>query len=157
MIRRSYQILTAVLLALTLGACDIASFGPGSLTDARRSLELEGQSIELVAKPYRNFMPGDLDTRLIVALELTAENPDAVQAHLDRFNRVWVKHGTQIWSDEVDNFPGRIHGDEVLVGRAYHGPRWPVGDSVTVVVEVETVTQGTVRLKKEDVEISRVS
>lgn len=157
MIRRPCQILTVAVLALGLGACEIATFGPGSLTDARSSFELEGQSVELVAKPYRDFMPGDRDTRLIVALKLTAQDPDEARARLVGFGRVWVEHGTTIWSDEVENVPDRIHGKAVLVGRAYHGPRWPVGDEVTVVVEVETLTEGTVRLRAENVEIGRVS
>lgn len=120
-------------------------------------MKMEGQSIELEASPYRDFMPGDLDTRLIVAVELTAENPDAVRAEFVEFGTLWVKHGSEVWSREVENVPERIHGDEVLVGRADGGPKWPVGDTVTVVVEVEADPMGTVHLKAENVEIRRVS
>lgn len=128
------------------------------MPDARASLEMEGQSIELEASPYRDFMPGpEPDRSLTVALELTAENPEDVAVRVREFARIWVQHGDEVWSDEVINVPERASGDAVLVGRADGGPEWPTGDTVTVVVAVETVTQGTVHLEAENVKITRVS
>lgn len=128
------------------------------MPDARASLEMEGQSIELEVSPYRDFMPSpDPDRSLTIALSLTAENAREVAARVQKFGRIWVQRGDEVWSDDVINVPERVNGNEVLVGRADGGPMWPTGDTVTVVVEVETVTQGTVVLKAEDVKIRRVS
>lgn len=120
-------------------------------------MKIEGQSIELEASPYRDFMLGEMDSSQTVSLTLTAENPGKVASRAEKFGTVWVRHGDEVWSDDVTNVQERISGDEVLVGRADGGPKWPTGDTVTVVVEVETNTQGTVALKAKDVEILRVS
>lgn len=119
---------------------------------------MEGQTIELGASPYRDFMPGpDPDTSLTVALDLTAEKPGEVAVRVREFGTIWVQHGDEVWSDDVIDVPERVSGKAVLVGRADGGPEWPVGDTPTVVVAVDTVAQGTVHLKAKDVEISRVS
>lgn len=150
--------LLTTLLAFAVHGCGDTIVGPGSVPDARASLEVAGQSTELEASPYRDFMPGpDPDTSLTVALELTAENPGEVAVRVREFGRIWVQHGDEVWSGDVINVPERVSGNTVLVGRADGGPEWPTGDTVTVVVAVETVTRGTVHLKAADVEISRVS
>lgn len=158
MIRSVTSAILTTLLAVTVSGCEGTITGPDSMPDARASLEMEGQSIELEASPYRDFMPGpDQDTSLTVALSLTAENPGEVTVRVREFGRIWVQHGDDVWTDDVINVPEGSSGNEVLVGRADGGPEWPTGDTVTVVVAVETVTRGTVHLKVEDVEIGRVS
>lgn len=53
--------------------------------------------------------------------------------------------------------PERVVASEVLMGRGDGGPERTVGDTVTVAVGIDTVTQGTVNLKAEEVEVRRVS
>lgn len=75
------------------------------LRDAPTEIVLDGRSLSLSAYLWRNFMPGNRDSSLMMGLKVATSDKQAFPSGV-RLDRAWVLFGEQIW--EVLPFRGRF-------------------------------------------------
>lgn len=116
---------------MIVGAVSGCRTGPSEpeltgLRGAPTSVVLAGRPFELPVSLYRDFMPvSPPDGRPLAAV---VRLPD--QLATVRVERIWVLHGTQVWSAGVE----QVAGTQDWVAR--DGPKWGPGIRVDVVARL---------------------
>jgi hypothetical protein len=104
---------------------------------------------------WRDFMPGQDDTRLRAVVGVSTEDaspfPDGAS-----ISRLWVLGSATVWETDELRLPPEISPYQ-LKRSASGGPKWETGLRVDVVVEVRGVTDEFLLLRVPDVEIVRTS
>lgn len=117
---------------------------PARVLDAPLRTSVEGVPLALDAYVWRDFMPGNTDSRMIASLRLRSASGRSLPAGLT-VDQAWVIHGRDVWTPTPrQERPGTAAMLEVM-GR--EGPLWRTGDSVDVVVEVHAGGGGRTLLR----------
>jgi hypothetical protein len=101
-------------------------------------------TLRLESDAWRDFMPGQSDNRMIVALRVRADAGQTLPPGLT-VDRAWIVHNAEAWlttpQQEQPSTPTEL---EVV---ARHGPPWPTGDSVFAAVEFRVSGAGPYRVR----------
>jgi len=111
------------------------------LRNAPATVVIDNRSLHLSAYPWRDFMPGNGGSPLMVAVKIASDDKQPLPSGI-RMDRVWVLYGEQSWDVAVR---GRIPGQDqdmlikcpnspVCEISVRGGPMWEPGVYVDVVL-----------------------
>lgn len=140
-----------LLLSLLL-ACDgdLLSPVPSELQEAPEQVAVDGSILTFSAEVWRNLNPNDADDRLAGTVPLRA-GTGSVPIRL-KVNLVWVVFNNVAWHA----VPHPDVGDSTLL-RFSEGPKWPVRETVDVVVRISEGQAGEFLLAAREVPIAEVA
>jgi hypothetical protein len=112
---------------------------PANWMDLDPTMLYDGNTVEVQAYLWRDFMPGPdrapEEMGLNGVIKLHAVDTMQIRGDLSIFY-VWLVHGNQYWGQSLraqQSRPGPDYEVEYVIGA---GPRWDVGEPVDVIVEV---------------------
>lgn len=129
------NIALVILVSMVLISC--GSTGESKTLDellaAPEVVQIEGHTYTLRAYLWRDFMPGNSDSRMIALVTISEKHENPVLSGLDATS-LWVINRNEVWNTNFSDESrpsGLVHEFEKI---ARGGPVWDTGINVDVVV-----------------------
>lgn len=140
---KKYSLLVLILLMLT--ACGGGDVTPQAsavtipvkttedLLATPLQVSINGLNFILSAYLWRDFMPGNTDSRLIASITISEINALEIPAGIDAVY-LWVVNGSEVWETPFSDEPAPPTQPYQMQRIARYGPEWEIGASVDVIV-----------------------
>lgn len=154
---RAYLPLLAIMgiLGCSLPVEPVLVVPPAALATAPTEVLLAGVTVRLRPTVWRDFQPGGdrTDTRLLGALRIESLDasplPDGMVV-----KTVWFVRGTDAWRTEPKReYAGPPENQMEFMARG--GPRWPVGETVDILLDLRAPSGAPVFLAARGIAILR--